>query len=269
MLGKLIKYDLKSMFRSLTPLFIAFLIVGVLTGFILPSVNDNNPVFMQITTGLLILLLVGLTIAVYVMTMIIIIRRFYTNLLSDEGYLSFTLPVSHFAHFMSKSISAYIATIVSGLVGLVGYVLLFGVFGARSTGLPDLYELFEAVCRTLKQIPDIGVKYIVVFLLLILVGAFQKIVKLYFAMMIGNLSNDHKIFMSFVSWIGISVVESIISQIISYAIGFEESISNAIILGEASGPLTFFICTLIFEIGLSVIYTLSSYLLMKDKLNLA
>ena len=37
-------------------------------------------------------------IAAFVITLIVIIQRFYKNLLTDEGYLMFTLPVKAHSH---------------------------------------------------------------------------------------------------------------------------------------------------------------------------
>ncbi len=51
--------------------------------------------------------------AVFVMTLVVTIQRFNKNLLGDEGYLSFTLPVKVTATSYSKMIISLMWTVLS------------------------------------------------------------------------------------------------------------------------------------------------------------
>ena len=87
MLGKLIKYEFKATGRTFLPLYGAILLVALIQRFL---GRNNKGVFEELNTlgNFTNLALVGLFIALVVITLIVTIQRFQKNLLSDEGYLS-------------------------------------------------------------------------------------------------------------------------------------------------------------------------------------
>ena len=89
MLGKLLKYELKATARTFLPLYGAILVVSVVVRLAF-SKFEHADLFMGISA----LTLFGLFVALAVLTLLVIVQRFNNNLLSDEGYLMFTLPVS-------------------------------------------------------------------------------------------------------------------------------------------------------------------------------
>ena len=122
MLGKLIKYDLRSCFRKFWVLWVAMAALGVINGFSIRYVlqNGNFSGFMTFLLGILpIILMFVLVTALAIMALVYICERFYKGLLGDEGYLMFTLHASTAEHIASKAIVALILEIISGLVGLV------------------------------------------------------------------------------------------------------------------------------------------------------
>lgn len=275
MFTKLVKYDFKSMFRTIAPLLLAFIVVGLLAGFTLPGVDNGNSALVTLAGGVLVILLVGLTVAVYVTTLIVVIRRFYKNLLGDEGYLTFTLPVGPFKILMSKALTAYVCTFISFIAGCISYFLLFFVFVTRSEGLPSFTEFIEKLGHYLGMIDFNAWSVVAIFVVTVLVQAYTKIVKLYAAMMIGHQFNDHRVFLSFVSYIVLSVIESVCSQVFILVTGTSQSLMGDIEVNTANGifdisgtPSNFLIIALLFDILLAVIYTTVTYILMRDRLNL-
>ena len=89
MLGKLLKYEFKATGRLLTPLYAAILIASFVGGFGLDQL-----VMTELASVIFLMVYTGLFIALFVMTLILIIQRFNHNLLKEEGYLMFTLPVT-------------------------------------------------------------------------------------------------------------------------------------------------------------------------------
>ena len=87
MLGKLLKYELKATSRVFIPLYIAILVVSIVNGLSL------NLEILNIQ-GLATIVLMCLFISLFVITIVVTIQRFNKNLLKDEGYLMFTLPVN-------------------------------------------------------------------------------------------------------------------------------------------------------------------------------
>ena len=87
MLSKLLKYELKATGRIFLPLFLALLLFAGINRFTLSPDEFDAPA--MISMIMYIIIMVGM----FVMTFIMMIQRFYKNLLSDEGYLMLTLPV--------------------------------------------------------------------------------------------------------------------------------------------------------------------------------
>ena len=101
MLGKLLKYEIKATARWFLPIYIIIFLFAFINRLINPfqKVGDTYTAtveglnFLNFMRGISIFVYFALIVAVIAMTFIIIIQRFYKNLLGDEGYIMFTLPV--------------------------------------------------------------------------------------------------------------------------------------------------------------------------------
>ncbi|MBE6597469.1 MAG: hypothetical protein E7641_07345 [Ruminococcaceae bacterium] len=110
---KLLKYDIRSVWRiwwiaavSLP----ALSVVGALAMRIFTESIDD-PDGAVIIPIFALLLGIGCIFAIalsFVLTMVLVYLRFYKNLYSDEGYLTFTLPVSRREIFFAKTVNAFI-----------------------------------------------------------------------------------------------------------------------------------------------------------------
>ena len=133
MLSKLVKYDIKSLIRVFIPIWIAAPIVAVmLSGAIhLISVSDGPLINLfseyvgPILLGILTILFVAVIVGMMIMTLILVIRRFWNGLLKEEGYLAFTLPVEVWQLIVSKVIVAAIVNLISGLIAALSCLILF------------------------------------------------------------------------------------------------------------------------------------------------
>ena len=96
MLSKLVKYDIKSLIRVFIP---------VADG---PLMNVFSEYIGPILLGILAVLFVAVIVGMMIMTLILVIRRFWNGLLKEEGYLAFTLPVEVWQLIVSKVIVAAI-----------------------------------------------------------------------------------------------------------------------------------------------------------------
>lgn len=140
MLGKLLKYELKSQAKIMFTIIAGILVMGI-SMTVLFKVNfaaagyssiwlaesASMRIFGTITTlfgGVCIIALCAAALA----TIIILAYRFYKNLFSNEGYLSFTLPVSTNAQLMSKIITSLLWIILIA-IALIISVSVFCVFG--------------------------------------------------------------------------------------------------------------------------------------------
>ena len=98
MLGKLMKHEFRATRRVMLPLYLILLVTAVAANFSTRMLFDSRH-WALTTLGTLLVISFGVAVAgVCVMSVLLMVQRFYKNLLQDEGYLMFTLPVSVHQH---------------------------------------------------------------------------------------------------------------------------------------------------------------------------
>ena len=128
MLGKLLKYEYKATSRYFIGLYIvlALLTIGNKIMLIIEDTSDVQLRVVDILFGIIMASYVIAIIAIAVATVVLMLRRFYFNMLKDEGYLTFTLPATVGQHIASKMIVCItwvIATVV--LTGVSIFVVTY------------------------------------------------------------------------------------------------------------------------------------------------
>lgn len=122
MLKKILKYDLKSVYKRLVVFYllaIFFAIIGRLFSFI-----DNSFVFnfvSKFSNGIA----VGMVINIVINNLLHIWRRFINNFYGDESYLTHTLPISKKTLLLSKFLSSIITIFTSMLVIVITVVIAY------------------------------------------------------------------------------------------------------------------------------------------------
>ena len=212
MLGKLIKYEYKSTARTFFPIYIALLLVAVI-----------NRVFrmgdIDMAWGISTLALVGLFIALGVLTIIVIVQRFNKNLLGDEGYLMFTLPVNSEQLILSKLVISIVWTAISGIVAFMTFLILVGdapFFKELFTDWQWLWAEFTIVVQKEANINS-PTLFLVIILAMSLLSYISFIFTVYLSLAAAQLPafNKHRGIVGFAAFFVINVVISIGSQIIS------------------------------------------------------
>ncbi len=126
MLKKLLKYDFNAIFKywwigALTTFLLSF--VGAGCGSVLESPKDlPESVNIFATIGLVLIVLCFIAFAI--MTLLLVYIRFYKHLFSDEGYLTFTLPVKRNQLLSSKLISGSVAIFLSAIVTAINAAII-------------------------------------------------------------------------------------------------------------------------------------------------
>ena len=116
MLGKLLKYDLKWMYKPLVVFYILALFFAVLTKTV--QQIDNSLIFFvigQICSGIVISMLISILINNFMRVW----ARFIRNMYKDESYLTHTLPVNKSTIYTSKILAAIITMVTSVIVILI------------------------------------------------------------------------------------------------------------------------------------------------------
>ncbi|MBQ9015330.1 MAG: hypothetical protein IJ109_04355 [Firmicutes bacterium] len=222
MTRKLVNFEFRSSFRLLVVIWAALLAMTVLMCILLKVTGLDSYQEMissgqalEVITGIVHvvswILYVALFSALVVLTIAIVIARFYRGLLGEEGYLMHTLPVKEWQLITAKGITATCAVAGSILVGIISIVLVANV--------GNLFGIFEGLADIGKAIGQepllllLGIE----FLILTVLGILKSIYQIYASISIGQLSGRHRILSSVGAYIGITIVLSILAGIIVFA----------------------------------------------------
>ncbi|AGF54646.1 hypothetical protein B0P06_001278 [Clostridium saccharoperbutylacetonicum] len=218
MLGKLMKYEIKATGRTLIPLYIALLVLATIIKFFIGTGLSEKLEGWGALPFILSIFAYGCTMAaVVIVTLFIIIQRFYKNLLGDEGYLMNTLPVSTTTNIASKLSIAVFWNIIGGLVAILSIIIM--AFNPTVFG-----DFFSEISKAFSEISaEIGVHvfaFIVEFIVLALLSMSSSIAMIYSSISIGHLFSKHRILLSFCAFIALSIISGIITQLLGTAASY-------------------------------------------------
>ena len=232
MFGKCLKYELRAYTRLLVPTFIALMIVGVLmsvaVGVLTRLVAMNgNELLQAIAAILLYFIIMAVYLSLFVipiMVFVLTVRRFYKSFFTDEGYLTFTLPVSMDCHITSKLTAALIADVFGvvtavlyvGIIALGAAIANFGVMKdfVAGLGLGSMFELLGYF----------GLDSVVSLFLMIvhtILSILANYLLLYLSISLGcMLAKKHRFIVCGACYLGVTTVVSVISYIVSIIVVF-------------------------------------------------
>lgn len=190
---KLLKHEFRATGRVMLPLFLVLLGTAVGANLSVRVLLDTPNKVLDILGGLLIVAFVIAIFGVCVMSMVVMVQRFYKNLLQDEGYVMMTLPVSVHQHIWSKLIvSAVWFALTLIVVGLACLIMAADV-GVIHQIAKGFQELFRELCRHLTAYYAInGTALAVEFLVLCFVGCCAMCLQFYASLAIGHSFSSHK-----------------------------------------------------------------------------
>ena len=136
MLGKLMKYEIKSCGRIFFPFYIMGLIFSLIAALFINFDNYEHNFSVLYIVGIFAGL--ALFIAAIVLTILLIVQRFNKSLLEDEGYLMFTLPVSQKSLVLSKFLTSLLFIILTSIVGMICISLVSVMFGYKISDVIDI-----------------------------------------------------------------------------------------------------------------------------------
>ena len=201
MLGKLLKYELKATSRVFIPLYIAILVVSIVNGLSL------NLEILNIQ-GLATIILMCLFISLFVITIVVTIQRFNKNLLKDEGYLMFTLPVSSKHLVLSKYLTSLIWTFLSFIVALLSFTIIFTIATYKYFDFSYFINEFNLLFSNMLNLNILGQFLKIILLMIISYTIF--IFNVYLALSVGQLPIFNR-FRNVSSFIGFLVINLLIS----------------------------------------------------------
>lgn len=216
MLRKLLKYEIKATGRTFLPLYGTVLALAIINKVFYGLLwNTQSSVFpLELTAGLA-SMIYGFTIcAIFVMTLLVTIQRFQKNLLGDEGYLMFTLPVKPWQHITCKMLTAALWFVVSVFVtGFSG--LLIGLSWDMVAEIPRTF--FELIQELSESFGGSWFLYLLEGLLLGILFLASGILLIYAAMALGHLLNRHRILAAFGAFLGLSFISQMLTGFVGRA----------------------------------------------------
>lgn len=224
MFGKLLKAEWRSSRRTVGILCAVILIAGLLVGLMgawmmrLSVSNTTAPDFLQIIFVLLMMAAVVAVPMACVASVFYALYRFYRSRFTEEGYLTYTLPVNNH-QLMLSSILASVLEILLVLLAAALAVALCG--GLTLSALPweEVSEdFFATVSRyagamgqaILENLPDIlrGLG-------MLLLMALSQLIMLMLAVTIGAIAaKKHPVLMAFVVYYGIDILRLIVGILV-------------------------------------------------------
>ena len=284
MFAKLLKYEWKANANLLWILSACALGVGLLGAGILRGITYVEDHMMNDVLGTLassslsmLMVFVVISLGVYALAVQFInIWRFYKNKFTDEGYLTFTLPVTSHQVFLSSFlvILAWMAISVAVLVISGGLMLLIGLNAPLKEVFQVLGKLFSSLGEALMYIEQGGMPGVVTFLVLccltVVVTPVYAIVLLMTSITLGCvLAKKHKILATIGMYYAINMAVNIVSSIVNL-VPTILMVSSSFNHGERYFQFLSLTVglSLVLQVGLAIGGYFWSTYLMKHKLNL-
>lgn len=195
--------------------------------------------------------------------------RYYKNLFTAEGYLSFTLPVTPAQHLFVKLSATLVFQLLAVCVSLVSVVI--------ATAGEVLSEIGLAVQYLLNQLNIVAEGHTVLFvieLIVLCVVAFLSQLLLYYGCIsIGQLSRKNRVLAAVGVYFGYYVIVQIISTVFTIVMGIigdnMEIADYVPTAREIIAAIHIGLCGLIvWTVIVSTVYFLISHTIMRRKLNL-
>ena len=193
------KYESRAVARIVLPLFIVFLCAAMILslGFMLDGrvfhllESEEHEVLSGLAIIAVILFSLGiffLLIAINIAVFVMVVYRFYVSFFTDEGYLTFTLPLTVDCHLAIKITSFFLWGLLSWITTFVG---LFIILGGATIGYTEIFKeifpkiplIFESIWESMKSVYG-GSQIWLWIISLIMASIFQSFL-LYFSISLG------------------------------------------------------------------------------------
>ena len=208
MLGKLMKHELRATSRTMLPLLLLTLLLSVFVRMTSVVVEKTHANFIELIHALLIFAFVLALIGTAVFSVVLMVLRFRNNLMTDEGYLMFTLPVNVHQLLWSKLLVSSLWFVAVFLTDALSVFLVF----FRSRMLEELPAFFRALSQQMTSYYAVnGALFALELFAVVLAGMLTACLLFYAPLAIGNSFATHKTLLSVVFYFVIQTVLQLVS----------------------------------------------------------
>lgn len=203
---KLLKYEWKACARICLPLYAVELLVAFINRLLYSDIGSK--LLYGIPSIVMTMLYAAIMVALFVVTAVVLVQRFYKNLLGSEGYLMFTLPVSVSQHILSKAVMALVMGVLSFVAALVSIDLL-------SLDM-SVGQGFVSLLRNLSAYPS-DIPFMLEGILWFVLTALACVLFIYLCIALGHLAKKHRLLMAFVWYFVLSTAVQVIGLFVMTA----------------------------------------------------
>lgn len=267
MLKKLYKHEFHSLFRSLLPIWAALIGFAALSRltFILDFDND----VLNTVRGLSVTAYIFAIIAVFIVGLVIVVMRFYKNLLTHEGYLTFTLPFTPTQHIVCKLVCGVVVMVIDFIIVICSLLIL----GAGTEILGEILRDIRIALTALPEYLSAGQIALISseIVLLLLLSPFQSLLMFYAAMALGQ-QFKNKVGGAAIAYVCLYAAVQIITSLIMIPISLVSAGSmeelNDLINTSVMYLGVFFGFLIVLSAALSTVYFVITRHFLSKKLNL-
>lgn len=278
MLGKVFKYEMKSLARWFLPLLAGFFAVTLLCKFSFEMTSfGGTPSRIAAVIAVLFAMLYGLFVAaLFVLTAVFIVVHFYKTMTGGCGYLSHTLPVKTRTLIHAKLLTAIVWPLIacavlalSVLILVLGHISPGEIFGILRSMMQDVSLMFRQMAAELHISLPLFVAEWWICLIASLISAPLMV---YVSIAMGQLFLKHRLLCSVLVFFGIYAVLQIVTTAAILAIGGGSMLLAG---GTDQGPqwqasvIQLFMLAMVFlSVGPAVVYYMATNYIFSKKLNL-
>jgi len=272
MLRKLLKHEFRATGRVMLPLYLVVLLTSVGANFSIRfGLDSSDNTFVTMLYVLVMMAFVIALVSVCIITLVLMVRRFYKNLLGDEGYVMFTLPASVHQHVWSKLIVSVVwFAATAAVVSLAILILAFDV--------SFVHGIVDVMAFLLKRLDFYyafnGAAIVAEVLAVAFLSCAVTCLQFYAALAIGHSFSGRKLLLSVVFYFLLQFAMQTILSLSTFGPGavFLDWLEEAIVDGSAGGAvgsfhLAMFLSGLLTLLHGAVYYFLTTFTL-KRRLNL-
>lgn len=214
MLIKLMKHEFRATARVMLPLYLVTILLALMTRAsalwtkMVTFEGLTGQSFLALLSGIIAVGFVLALIATFVVAVVLTIQRFRSNLMADEGYVMFTLPVSTHSLVWSKLIVSTVWFLGAVIIDIVAVMTLV----ADLAMFQELGRVFAEISQQLTAYNlGNGILFLVELVVLFVVVCLAACLDFYAPLAIGHSFAQHKMLLSVAFFFAIQVATQIIS----------------------------------------------------------
>lgn len=268
MVKKLFKHEIFAYLKTLTPVYIILCGIALMAR-LLQFFENGGTVYKIIFGSATVVYVISIIVAI-ILTLILVITRFYKNMFSSEGYLTHTLPVTADQHIIVKTVTAVLFQLITVFAVLISACII--------TAGELLKEILKAIAYMYNffntSFEQNLAFYIIEVVLMLLIALTAEILLFYAVISVGQLFRKNRVIAAIGVYFGYYIVTQIIGTVLVVAVTLlaNTELMSAIVSFISANPFKTahiaFIAFAVFYAVLAAVYYLITSIIVRKKLNL-